>query len=184
MPANRRPVGIIPIGEIPAIAPKVIAAHMSGYLNLPAEMLPPLQTPTYALDRSRLQYDVGAIIRKLETQPFVKVDKMLGVLSVDLCLPVFTHVFGEARQGGKVALVSLYRLGKDAADLRRPSADLLERAAKVALHEVCHLFNLTHCQHHACLMHFSGSLEDLDRTPLSFCRYCQSRFQAMLRRPV
>ena len=144
--------------------------------------LPPLHRPAYAFDKNRLQYNVGSILQRLESSPVKEVDKMVGVLNVDLFVPIFTHVFGEARQGGRVALVSLYRLGKDSDDLKRPSAGLLERTAKVALHELCHLYNLTHCENQACLMHFSGSLEDLDKTPLVFCRYCLSFFKSVIGR--
>jgi archaemetzincin len=175
-------VGIIPIGEIPSIAPKVIAAHISGYLNLQAVVVPPRQRPAYAFDQNRLQYNVGTIIQQMESSPVKGVKKMVGVLSVDLFVPIFTHVFGEARQGGRVALVSMYRLGKNPEDLEQPSSGLLERTAKVALHELCHLYNLTHCENRACLMHFSGNLEDLDLTPLVFCRYCMRRFRDVVRR--
>jgi archaemetzincin len=40
-----------------------------------------------------------------------------------------------------------------------------------------HLFNLFHCEDNKCLMHFSGDLEDLDRTPLYFCRYCSAYYK-------
>jgi len=168
------PIGILPLGEVPAIAPKVIAAHISGYLNLRAVLLPPMNLPVQALDKSRLQYNAAHLIQQLESRPINSVEKIIAVFSVDLFLPVFTHVFGEARQGGRVALVSLFRLKKDVAAERQPSSITLERAAKVALHELCHLFNLTHCENQDCLMHFSGDLEALDHLPLSFCRYCRS----------
>jgi archaemetzincin len=94
---------------------------------------------------------------------------------------VFTHVYGEARQGGSVALVSLFRLGEDPVESIPPSAVMLERAAKVALHELCHLYNLTHFERHDCLMHFSGSLEDLDHISFRLCRYCMSYFRNAVR---
>ena len=100
------------------------------------------------------------------------VDKVIGILDVDLFVPVFTHVFGEARQGGRVALISIFRLRENPMDTINDSAIALERAAKVALHELCHLYDLTHCESRQCLMHFSGNLSDLDQIPLSFCRYC------------
>jgi archaemetzincin len=110
----------------------------------------------------------------LESAPVEGVEKMVGILSVDLFLPVFTHVFGEARQGGKVALVSTFRLGGNPSELATPHSLVLERTAKVALHEACHLYDLTHCENHHCLMYFSGNLEELDDIPFSFCRYCRS----------
>jgi archaemetzincin len=172
MRKDRQRIGVIPIGDIPDIAPKVIAAHISGYLDLQATPLEPMQNPVYALDRQRLQYNVGLILQHLEARLFKSVDKVVGILDVDLFVPVFTHVFGEARQGGRVALISIFRLRENSMDTINVSTIALERAAKVALHELCHLYDLTHCENDRCLMHFSGNLSDLDHIPLSFCRYC------------
>jgi archaemetzincin len=172
MKKDRQCIGVIPMGGIPDIVPKVIAAHISGYLDLQAILLEPMQNPSYALDRQRLQYNVGPILQHLESGLFKSVDKVIGILDVDLFVPVFTHVFGEARQGGRVALMSIFRLRENPMDPIDVSAVTLERSAKVALHELCHLYGLTHCESRQCLMHFSGSLTDLDQIPLSFCRYC------------
>ena len=165
-------MGVVPIGNIPEITSKTIAAHILGYLNLKADILPPLEHPAYAHDKGRLQYDAGAILKALESEPFHGYTKVIGLLDVDLFVPILTHVFGEARQGGRHALVSLHRL-KSNSDGSTPTMSLfLERAAKVALHELGHLFHLTHCMDDKCLMHFSGGLLDLDWAPLYFCRYC------------
>ncbi len=176
-------IGVVPIGDIPDMAPRVIAAHISACLNLEATVLKPIGTPSYALDKQRLQFDVGPILQNLESKPFKGVDKIIGVLSVDIFLPVFTHVFGEARQGGRVGLVSLFRLKKEPPGPDRLSPDVLQRAAKVALHELCHLYDLAHCENNPCLMHFSGSLEDLDLTPFNLCRYCTRFFKDALALP-
>ena len=170
-------IGVVAMGTVPDRTLKVIAAHVSGYLALPAEVLPPLGHPSYALDKRRLQYNAGLILGRLEAEPLTTIDKVVGVLQVDLFVPIFTHVFGEARQGGKAALVSLYRLGGYAGESDADSPMALERAAKVALHELCHLYRLAHCQDSKCLMHFSGDLAELDRTPFYFCRYCTAFFR-------
>lgn len=172
MTQDRQRIGIIPMGDISDMAPKVVAAHISGYLDLQAILLEPMPRPDYALDRQRCQYDAGPILNHLESVFFKPADKVVGILNVDLFVPVFTHVFGEARQGGRVALISTYRLKENAMDTNCDSSTALERAAKIALHEVCHLYDLTHCESRECLMYFSGSLPDLDRIPFSFCRYC------------
>ena len=170
-------IGVIPIGDVPDIAPKVIAAHISGYLKLRATVLQPLDNPIYALDKQRLQYNVGTILQTLESASFEDVQKVVGVLGVDIFVPVFTHVFGEARQGGNVAVVSLYRLRPEPFKPNHVSSTVLERVAKVALHELCHLYDLTHCESRQCLMHFSGDLNDLDANPVFLCRYCARFFR-------
>ncbi len=165
-------VAVVPIGDVSEIAIKTIAAHIQGYLGLATDILPPLEHPSYALNHRRLQYNAAVIIKTLALRKFCDHDKVIGILNVDLFLPIFEHVFGEAVQDGKYALTSLYRLGRnpDGSTSSRPL--VLERAAKVALHETGHLFNATHCMDERCLMHFSGKVIDLDKAPLSFCRYC------------
>ena len=180
MNSTEKRIGVVPIGDIPEIISKTVAAHMLGYLGLNADILPPLEEPAYAHDEKRFQYNAMLILKALEQERFSDYAKVIGILDLDIFVPLFTHVFGEAKQGGRSALVSLYRLRKDPEGSTPPPALVLERAAKVALHEVGHLFNLVHCTDEKCLMHFSGVLSDLDRTPLYFCRYCSIYFRDAL----
>ncbi len=182
MNSRKRIIGVVPVGEVPELAPKVIAAHITGYLKLSAEVLNPLAHPAYAFDEIRFQYNAGSILNFFDSSAFDEYDKVIGVLNVDLFVPIFTHVFGEAEQSGKYALVSLFRLTEGKEGFKSPSSLLFERAAKVALHELGHLFNLFHCQDNKCLMHFSGDPEDLDHTPFNFCRYCSAYYQDALAR--
>ena len=176
-------IGVVSIGEVPSLVPKVVAAHISGYLNWAALTLDPLPLPESALDRQRFQYDAARLLTVLEPLAFEGCRKVIGVLSVDLFVPIFSHVFGEARQGGRVALVSLFRL-KPNPQLSEPAPLTLARTAKVALHELGHLFNLHHCEDPQCMMHFSGSVAELDRPGIFFCRYCAQYFrEALQQRP-
>ena len=177
MTFTRNRVGVCAVGELDALIPNVVAAHVSGFFNLTASILPTLPHPGYAFDPNRLQYDAAVILANLKKIPFDGCAKVIAVTAVDLFVPIFTHVFGEARQGGTIALVSTFRLIKDAAGKDSPAATLYARTAKVALHELAHLFNLEHCNDRRCLLHFSGDLQDLDETPLSFCRYCGIYFR-------
>jgi archaemetzincin len=174
-------LGLVPIGEIPEITPKSLAAHIFGYLNLEVYILPSWELPSHAYDPKRLQYDAAAILKAMESEDLWDYVKVIGVLDVDIFVPILTHVFGEARQGGRCALVSLYRLKRSSDGSPMPSNRSLERAAKVALHELGHLFDLHHCMDRRCVMYFSGGLKDLDETPLYFCRYCTVFFRDALR---
>lgn len=182
MDSEKQTIGIMPFGEIPEIVPKIIAGNIIAYLNLLAEIIPRAENPDYALNGKRLQYDAGTILMNLESSCLNNYEKVIGILDVDLFVPIFSHVFGEAKQEGKYALVSLFRLKKNPDGSVPPSTLFYERAAKVALHELGHLYNLFHCEDKRCLMHFSGGLEDLDETPLYFCRYCTAFFKDALLR--
>lgn len=94
---------------------------------------------------------------------------------------IFTHVFGEARQGGKCGLVSLFRLMKNPDGSTPPKSLLDKRAVKVALHELGHLLDLLHCEHKKCLMHFSGGVDEVDNMSLELCEYCTIYLQDKLR---
>ena len=183
MNSKKRIIGVVPVGDVPELVPKVIAAHIIGYLKLPADILTPFKLPAAAFDEVHLQYNAASILSCFESAHYDNYDKVIGVFNVDLFIPTFAYVFGEAKQGGKHALVSLFRLtnGKEGCD--PPSAILCERAAKVALHELGHLYNLAHCEETNCLMHYSGGIADLDNIPLYFCRYCNTYFRDALVRP-
>jgi archaemetzincin len=185
MTLKKRPaigVEVAPVGESTLLAAKTIAAHVEGFLGLPSALLPGLPPPEFALDPGRLQYDAGRLIEGYEAWDPGACGKRVCVLAVDLFVPIFSHVLGEARLGGKVALVSLNRLGP-AVDGRIARADqILLRAVKVAFHELGHLFALTHCADPGCLMHFAGDARGLDGIPMRFCRYC-GRFLTEAARP-
>jgi archaemetzincin len=182
MPLGNQTIGVCALGDGAELSVKVVAAHVSGYLKLTPRILPPLDHPAYAFSETRLQYDAGAILRDLENRRFKACRKVIAVLNVDLFIPIFTQVYGEARQSGNVALVSTFRLSEKKEGLAPRPSEILERTAKVALHELGHLFNLEHCHDSGCLMHFSVNLTDLDETPLYFCRYCATYFRDIHRR--
>jgi archaemetzincin len=173
MKASMRRIGVVALGEVPELVPQSIAAHIQGILHVEVDVLPPLPLPSSAFDQGRLQYSASRMLQHLETLSFSRCDKIMGVLDRDLFIPIFTYVLGEAQQGGKHALVSLHRLKTDEANAPSSLSLLIERSAKVALHELGHLYSLHHCLDPACLMHFSGSLRDLDETFLDYCSYCR-----------
>jgi archaemetzincin len=183
MKLKKRFIGVLPLGEVPELAPKVIAAHIVGFLKLAAEVLAPVQPPAAAFDESQGRYDAAKILSCFQSGSYDNYDKIIGVLNADLFIPTFAYVFGEAELGGKHALVSLFRLKKNEEGRNPTSAVCCERAAKVALHELGHLYNLTHCEDRNCLMHYSGGLADLDSLPIYFCRYCHTYFREALGRP-
>lgn len=170
-------IGVVPMGEVSAVVTKVIAAHVSAFLNLQADVLPCLPPPIHALDMGRMQYDAGQVLSSLEKEKFQGYEKIIGVLSGDLFVPIFTHVMGEARQGGRCGLISLFRLEKKLPSGHLPPSQLLERCAKAALHELGHLFNLIHCSDPLCLMHICSDALELDQRRLSLCRYCRLFFE-------
>jgi archaemetzincin len=174
-------VGVVPLGDIPETTLPAIGDHINKCFGLTAHILPPLELPEDAFDERRLQYNAANIIDAFESLDFGNYEKVIAVLNQDLFIPIFTHVFGEARQGGKCGLVSLFRLAKNL-DGSVPAENLIhERAAKVALHELGHLLDLLHCENNKCIMHFSGGIDEVDVMLMNLCEYCSIYLQDKLR---
>jgi archaemetzincin len=180
MKASESRIGVVALGEVPELVAQSIAAHIQGILHVNVDVLPPLPLPSSAFDEGRLQYSASRMLQHLETLSLSRWDKIMGILDGDLFVPIFTYVLGEAQQGGKHALVSLHRLKTQATNAPSALSLLMGRSAKVALHELGHLYNLHHCMDPRCLMHFSGSLQDLDETFLDYCSYCRIYFRDAL----
>jgi archaemetzincin len=167
----------MPLGNISEIVLQVIADHIASCFKLATQILSSMEPPDVAFDERRLQYNAGIIIEAFESIHFDNHDKIICVLDKDLFIPIFTHVFGEARQGGTCGLVSLFRLMKNPDGSTPPEYQIYERAAKVALHELGHLLDLLHCEHKKCLMHFSGGTDEVDEMSLDLCEYCSIYLQ-------
>jgi len=173
---SEKNIGIIPLGIVPELVLEIAASNIDVHLNLSTKILPMLPAPAAAFDEGRQQYDAGKVLLALSSLGVGRLNKVIAICNEDLFVPIVTHVYGEAQQDGKYAIVSLFRLDRQP-ELTKPSSLLYERAVKIILHEIGHLFNLFHCDDTCCLMHFSSTLKDLDATPMFFCNYCDNFFK-------
>ncbi len=96
----------------------------------------------------------------------------LALVPFDLFIPILTYVFGEAEVGGSVAVVSYYRLAPERYGLPADNALLSARLVKEVVHELGHVYSLTHCSAQSCVMHSSSYVEDIDLKERAFCRGC------------
>jgi archaemetzincin len=167
-------VEVVPLGRVSQTAVAVAAANLQAQFGLDSSVTKPWPEPDYALAPGRGQYDAGPILLALAGDgrgPPLR----LGLTRHDLCLPFLTHVFGEAQLGGRAAVVSLYRLQGSEQGGRASRSLLLDRLAKIALHEMGHVLGLVHCRLPRCLMNFSQGLANLDQLELRLCPACQSQ---------
>ncbi len=170
-------IGIIAIGQVPDVVPKIMAAHIGSFFQSAVSILEAIPMPVDAYNVHRRQYDAALILKVMADRFHAPIHKVIGVCDQDIFVPIFTHVLGEARQGGRYAVVSLFRL-HNSLPADTPIESLYKRCVKVAIHEMGHLFDLRHCEDDRCLMHFSGSPLTLDRLPIQFCRYCYADFHS------
>jgi archaemetzincin len=132
---------------------------------------------------NRDQLDAGALLEALEARATADAGLLVGVTGEDIAVPVFTFVFGLARQGGRACVVSLARTDPSFYGLPPDPALRDERAVAEVLHEVGHLATLEHCPDRGCLMSFAGNIERVDTRGSRFCPSCRERLPHWLRGP-
>jgi len=158
----------------------VISANLGTHcVNLPISV-----EPRDAYNARRRQYGSTQLLAKLLEFNSGDGAKILGVTEVDLFIPIFTFVFGEAQLGGDVALISLHRLRQQFYGLRESKELYYERSEKEAIHELGHTYGLVHCHSYACVMHFSNSVEQVDLKSAVFCNDCDRLFRSKLSAPL
>ena len=180
-PADRAfEVEIIPLGRADEVAGAILSANLQEFLGLPAVVAPPWPVPDYAHLPARNQYDAGLILEHFY-RDLPPEGLRLGLTALDLTLPILTYVFGEALVGGRVAVVSIFRLGREPGHPRKDLGLLYERLVKVGLHETAHALGVPHCRRPDCLMRFSYGLEHLDALEPQFCSSCRQALATFLK---
>ena len=130
-----------------------------------------------AFDPSRVQYNSSLILRQLIMKPPLDAEKILGVLDVDLFIPILTFVFGEAQLKGIGAVVSTRRLHNRFYGLSENREVTTDRLLKEAVHELGHTFGLIHCSQPKCVMNSSTYVENIDQKPAELCPLCQKNIK-------
>lgn len=140
--------------------------------GLKTELMKNMSVPTGTFDGVRGQYYSTKILRELIRDVPVNTLKILGIIDLDLYIPVLTFVFGEAQLGGIGAIVSTVRLRQEFYGLKPDKGLFFERLHKECLHELGHTFGLVHCDSIDCVMFFSNSVLEVDRKGRGFCNKC------------
>ena len=169
------------IGEQPA-EPALLEPVRQGVeaaLHCPVRLGVRSGVPAASLDARRAQRSSTKLLRWLLDDLPAGSQKIVGITDADLFIPVLTFVFGEAQLGGRVAVVSLARLGQHYDG--RPASPQLRtiRVVKECLHELGHTFGLVHCDRPSCVMSRSNSVVDVDAKRPVFCRDCRIRLRAL-----
>ena len=113
-------------------------------------------------DESRKQYYSTQILSELVPLSKKIEGHVLLLVDVDLFVPVFTYLFGEAQLNGKLSIVSTFRLYEEFYTGRTNEKLLFERVIKEVIHELGHNFGLIHCEDWNCVMHSSAGIEEVD----------------------
>ena len=162
---TRALVELVPMGPVHRLAHQVVAANLQTLMGLPTDIHPILPMPEGAYMAARRQYDAVRIIQSLAaSQPGAAI--CLGLTAADIGTPILSYVYGESQLGGRVALVSLYRLSAEGEE------QTLNRLTKVSMHEIGHTLGLGHCWEPHCLMRSPRNIRQVDDMEPDFCESC------------
>lgn len=166
-------IKIVPIGGVDDELLEYLALTLPGSFDASCVVLDETLDPRVSYHAARRQYHSTQLLAQLKR--FDRgAGKILGVTEVDLFIPIFTFVFGEAQVGGSLALMSTHRLQQQFYGLPGDRESHLARAEKEATHELGHAFGLPHCRSYDCVMRFSNSVEEVDLKPCQFCQLCEA----------
>jgi len=122
----------------------------------------------------RRQVDAGVALDSLGT--FMHRQGILGpvllVVGQDLFATGLDFVFGLARPHTRASVISGVRLSNEYYGRPTNDEDLIERLAKEGSHELGHIFGLSHCINHECIMFNPHTLDELDGKKKEFCPVC------------
>ena len=93
----------------------------------------------------------------------------------DLSFPGLNFVFGLSDPEHGVAVVSMHRFRSKKEIGRSPDLTAFERTLKTAVHELGHLYGLSHCKDQKCTMFFSFNVADTDHKQRQFCGKCTEK---------
>lgn len=173
MNAGRPAIRVAVIGNVPQDLVTTLRSRLGEVFQSDTVEHIPSFRARIALDHSRKQYDSRLLLEALHAELQDGDARLIGITEVDLFVPVFTFVFGEAQLNGRVAVASLFRLRNSFYGLPEDSELLAERLLKEAVHEIGHTFGLVHCHNPRRVMHSSPAVEEVDLKRSDLCRSCR-----------
>jgi archaemetzincin len=173
-------VHLLALGPLDHELAEELAARLSRRVSAPCRVVG-RRMPEPARLPGRDQVDADALLADLEARPTAEDAVLVGLTTLDVGLPIFTFVFGRARQGARAVIVSVARLDPGFYGLPADRDLLARRATDEILHELGHAAALPHCRDASCLMSFAGSVERVDVRGSTFCDRCRDRLPGWLR---
>ena len=149
-----------------------IAGHIEKIFAVPVSLGRAAFNLRAAYDSSRQQTNSTHLLAQILKNGLDPETRQIGIVDVDLFIPILTFVFGEAQLSGPAAIVSTHRLSDHFYGLARNDAHMMERLEKELVHELGHTFGLYHCQQFECVMRASTYVEEIDLKRTYPCSTC------------
>ena len=166
-------IDIVPIGEVEETLLLFLKQSLFQTFNIQTRIRNCRFDLSLVYDPVRNQYNSTGLLLELINNTHPETLKILGVTELDLFIPIFTFLFGEAQLNGIAALVSNHRLHNQFYGISEDRELLKNRLLKEGIHELGHTFGLIHCFTLRCVMNTSTYVEQIDQKLDSFCRSCE-----------
>jgi len=128
-------------------------------------------------DAARCQFNADKLLQEIENNYSSDNEKTIGLFNVDLFIPIFTYIFGQAYLGGRSGIVSAFRLNNERYGLPPDENLLMERISKEIVHELGHTLGLIHCHIPDCVMRSGTYVEDIDQKSSGLCISCRNKLK-------
>jgi archaemetzincin len=166
-------IDIVPIGEVEEALLSYLKQSLFQTFNIKTRIRTCCFDLSLVYDPARNQYNSSGLLLQLISDAPPDTFRILGVTELDLFIPIFTFLFGEAQLNGIAALVSTHRLRNQFYGIPEDNELLKNRLLKEGIHELGHTFGLIHCFTLKCVMKSSTYVEEIDQKSPNFCRLCE-----------
>ena len=166
-------IDIVPIGEVEETLLLFLEQNIFQTFRIQTRILNRRFDLSPVYDPARNQFNSSGLLLQLINDASPETLKILGVTELDLFMPIFTFLFGEAQLNGIGALVSAHRLHNQFYGIPEDEELLKDRLLKEGIHELGHTFGLIHCFTLKCVMRSSTYVEEIDQKSIHFCRSCE-----------
>jgi archaemetzincin len=166
-------IDIVPIGEVEETLLLFLEQNIFQTFNIQTRIRNRHFDLSPVYDPARNQFNSSGLLLQLINNASPETLKILGVTELDLFMPIFTFLFGEAQLNGIGALVSAHRLHNRFYGIPEDEELLKDRLLKEGIHELGHTFGLIHCFTLKCVMRSSTYVEEIDQKSVHFCRSCE-----------
>jgi len=165
-------LSLVAVGPVDRSILETLAPDLEERVPWPVRIEATPLDPAPAWSPARGQFHSTRLLSLLDAETAPEAARVLGVGDLDLFVPVLTFVFGEARLGGRPAVLGLARLRPESYGLPADAALLRARVLREAVHEVGHTLSLLHCPDPTCVMASSVTADAVDTKSDRFCSRC------------
>lgn len=168
-------IAIQPLGIVKEERLEVAKKGLEEAFGLKVEILETKPLPKEAWYAPRSRYRADKLLTFLSDTTEAKIQIVVGITAKDISTTKEEHedwgIFGLGELGGRVCVVSTFRLGARGADENK----LRDRLRKVAIHEAGHVMGMDHCPNQGCVMQDAeSSIATVDMETGEFCDDCKA----------